>query len=47
MPDKCTVPSCTSNYGYTSAPDPPYIPVFKLTALERVHAWLQAIHREK
>ena len=48
MPDKSSVPGCTSNYRYTGFPDPPYVPVFKVPASppERMHAWLRAIHRE-
>ena len=42
MPDKCSVPGCTSNYKYAGVPD------FKLPTgpLERVQTWLRAIHRE-
>ena len=48
MPDKCSVPGCTSNYKYAGVLDSPYVPVFKLPTgpLERVQTWLQAIHRE-
>ena len=31
MPDKCSVPGCTSNYRYVGVSDYPNAPVFKLS----------------
>ena len=48
MPNKCSVPGCTSNYRYANVPNPPHVLVFTPPTKppERVHAWLRAIHRE-
>ena len=48
MPNKCSVPGCTSNYRFANVPNPPHVPVFTppTSPPEHVHAWLRAIHRE-